>query len=74
MASYVVVERVSARPRRHPMPGAEWRALSPQPISHDVAAVAIEADDADTFADRVERIRTALAQVTWYLFNAEGWR
>jgi hypothetical protein len=28
----------------------------------------------DTLRDRLESIREAWGQATWYLFNAEGWR
>jgi hypothetical protein len=75
VAAYAVVEQVFAVPRPHRR--IDWRvdATSPRAAVElpTREAVAIE-DEADTLADRGARIREAIGQATWYLFNAEGWR
>jgi hypothetical protein len=38
------------------------------------ASLRLEADDRESFADRLAALRTALSQTTWYLFNPDGWR
>jgi hypothetical protein len=81
MPAYAIVQRVPAgRPRlglagagRRDEPGTSLR--QGRPALEAQSAVRIEGDEADeTLAGRLDALRAAFAQTTWYLFNPEGWR
>jgi hypothetical protein len=64
------IERVTPRlaiGRPHDDGGGSW--IVDLEVRVDVAAV----DDADPLADRLTAISERWSQLTFYLFNAEGW-
>jgi hypothetical protein len=74
MSAYVAtarIERVTPRVaigRSHEDDGVSW--IADLEVEADVAAV----DDADPLIDRLTAIGERWSQLTFYLFNAEGWR
>ena len=77
MTTYAVVERlggVSLRlgpiGRGQPDASAEPALVAPAPP----APVDLTPAFPEPLRERLESIREAWSQATWYLFNAEGWR
>lgn len=77
MTTYAVVERLGGVSLRLGPIGRGKPDASAEPAFVGLSAPAlVDLTPAlpDTLRDRLESIREAWGQATWYLFNAEGWR
>ena len=77
MTTYAVVERLGGVSLRLGPVGRGEPDASAEPVFVALPAPALvdlTPPLPDTLGDRLDSIREAWSQATWYLFNAEGWR
>ncbi len=77
MTTYAVVERLGGVSLRLGRVGRGEPDASAKPVSVALplpALLDLTPVFPDTRRERLESIREAWSQATWYLFNAEGWR